>query len=58
VIHAGDDYQADVLGARGAGLEPVLIDPWERRPHADCPRSPALAGEFADFILGGLREPR
>jgi putative hydrolase of the HAD superfamily len=25
-IHVGDDPQADVIGARGAGIEPVLID--------------------------------
>ena len=38
VVHIGDDYRSDVLGARAAGLAPVLIDRAGRYPHADCPR--------------------
>jgi putative hydrolase of the HAD superfamily len=35
-LYVGDNYYADVLGARAAGLEPVLIDPDEIFPEADC----------------------
>lgn len=34
--HVGDHYYADVLGARSAGLEPVLINRTERPIAADC----------------------
>jgi FMN phosphatase YigB (HAD superfamily) len=32
----GDNYFADVVGARRAGLTPVLFDPDEIFPEADC----------------------
>lgn len=35
-IYVGDNYFADVVGARGAGLWPVLIDPESVFPDADC----------------------
>lgn len=37
-VHVGDLYHVDVLGARGAGLDAVLIDEAGLRPDADCPR--------------------
>lgn len=43
VTYVGDDYRLDVLGARAAGLSPVLIDPEERYPSPDCPRFRTLA---------------
>ena len=36
VIYVGDNYYADVLGARGAGLQPVLYDPLGIFPDPDC----------------------
>jgi FMN phosphatase YigB (HAD superfamily) len=33
----GDNYFADVVGARRAGLQPVLYDPRALYPEADCP---------------------
>jgi len=36
--HIGDSYDDDVLGARAAGLRPILVDRDGRHPHADCPR--------------------
>jgi HAD superfamily hydrolase (TIGR01509 family) len=36
-IYVGDNYYADVVGARGAGLRPVLLDPQDIFPDADCP---------------------
>lgn len=35
-LYVGDNYFADVVGARRAGLEPVLIDPEGVFPDADC----------------------
>ena len=36
VIYVGDNYYADVVGARAAGLQPVLYDPLGIFPHSDC----------------------
>ena len=36
-IYVGDNYFADVVGSRRAGLLPVLFDPDEIFPEADCP---------------------
>ena len=38
VLYVGNEYKADVLGARAAGLVPVLIDPRGDYEHADCLR--------------------
>ncbi len=35
-VHVGDHYYADVLGARAAGVYPVLLDRWECSPNPDC----------------------
>jgi FMN phosphatase YigB (HAD superfamily) len=35
-IYVGDNYWADVVGARRAGLMPVLLDPQRLFPEADC----------------------
>jgi len=38
-IHVGDAYEIDVVGARGAGINPVLIDRNDAHIDiADCPR--------------------
>lgn len=36
VIYVGDNYYADVVGARNAGLQPVLYDPLGIFPEPDC----------------------
>jgi HAD superfamily hydrolase (TIGR01549 family) len=36
-LYIGDNYYADVLGARAAGLNPVLVDPFEIYDSPDCP---------------------
>ena len=36
VIYIGDNYYADVVGARRAGLQPVLYDPLGIFPDPDC----------------------
>ena len=35
-VYVGDLYSIDVVGARNAGLIPVLYDPFELNPDADC----------------------
>ena len=35
-VYVGDNYYADVVGARRAGLQPVLYDPNHIFPDADC----------------------
>jgi putative hydrolase of the HAD superfamily len=35
-IYVGDNYYADCLGARNAGINPVLLDPHGLYPDADC----------------------
>lgn len=35
-VYVGDNYYADVVGARRAGLRPVLFDPDHIFPDADC----------------------
>ncbi|MEA2682031.1 MAG: hypothetical protein QOK05_359 [Chloroflexota bacterium] len=42
--HIGDNYWADVLGARAAGLEPVWLDRDGVVPNPDCPRVENLSG--------------
>jgi len=38
-IHVGDQYELDVLGARGVGINTVLIDRYDVAPGVtDCPR--------------------
>ena len=36
VVYVGDNYYADVVGARRAGLRPVLYDPLGIFPDPDC----------------------
>lgn len=36
VVYVGDNYYADVVGARRAGLQPVLYDPLGVFPEPDC----------------------
>lgn len=41
-IHVGDIYEVDVVGARAAGIRPVLLDAAGLYPDADCPRVRSL----------------
>jgi len=38
-LYVGDSIRNDVVGARAAGLEPVLLDPYDDRVDADCRRA-------------------
>jgi putative hydrolase of the HAD superfamily len=42
VIHIGDMYQSDVVGARRAGIRPILLDRYDLQPGADCLRVHSL----------------
>jgi FMN phosphatase YigB (HAD superfamily) len=42
VVYVGNEYLADVVGAREAGLTPVLVDRDDRLPAADCVRVRSL----------------
>jgi len=42
-LHVGDLYEADVVGARGAGMEGVLIDRDGSHSDMDCPRVKSLS---------------
>ena len=42
-VYVGDQYETDVVGARGVGINPVLIDRYDLFPEvSDCPRILAL----------------
>lgn len=51
-VHIGDFYQVDVVGARAAGIRPVLLDQAGLRPDADCTRVRSLT-EFAARVEEG-----
>lgn len=51
-VHVGDHYYADVLGARAAGLHPVLLDRSGRARKTDCPVIRSLS-ELPDLLLSG-----
>lgn len=42
ILYLGNEYRADVMAARAAGLTPVLIDRSSRYKHADCLRFTSL----------------
>jgi len=42
VIHVGDIYPSDVVGARRAGIVPVLLDRYDLQPDVDCLRVHSL----------------
>lgn len=48
-VYVGDNYYADVVGARNAGLMPVLYDPRGIFPDADCTRITSFT-ELADIL--------
>ena len=52
-VHVGDRYDADVVGARRAGIAPILLDREDRRRDADCPRVRDLRG--IEALLEGRR---
>jgi putative hydrolase of the HAD superfamily len=55
VVHVGDVYAIDVVGARAAGVTPVLIDAAGRYADADCPRIRGV--DELPALLAGPEEP-
>lgn len=51
VLHVGDLWAADVVGARGVGLHAVLLDPYDDWDDVDCPRIPDLTA-LAEALAG------
>ena len=49
-VHVGDQYKIDVLGARGLGIAPILIDRADLYPEVnDCPRIHSLT-ELTSYL--------
>lgn len=49
-VHVGDQYKLDVIGARGVGITPILIDRYDLYPEvSDCPRIHGLT-ELTDYL--------
>ncbi len=49
-IHVGDQYKSDVIGARAASIEPLLLDRYDVLSHLDgCVRIRSLS-EIASFL--------
>jgi HAD superfamily hydrolase (TIGR01509 family) len=54
-IHVGDLYEVDVVGARAAGIAPVLLDAADLYPDADCLRVPSLGALVTAIERGELK---
>jgi putative hydrolase of the HAD superfamily len=49
-VYVGDQYDTDVIGARGVGINPILIDRYDLAPEVnDCPRIRSLS-EVVEYI--------
>lgn len=53
-LYVGDIYEVDVVGARAAGLEVLLLDPHRQHAARDVPTAPSIAA-VAEWVL--TREP-
>lgn len=51
-VYIGDLYSVDVLGARGAGIEAILLDPGGVWGDRDCPKAKSLS-EAVELALSG-----
>ena len=49
-VHVGDQYKLDIVGARGVGITPILIDRYDLYSEvSDCPRIHSLT-ELTDYL--------
>lgn len=53
-LYVGDIYEVDVVGARGAGMDVILLDPLGNHTGRDVRTANSLA-EVAELILEGVR---
>jgi HAD superfamily hydrolase (TIGR01509 family) len=58
VVHVGDLYHADVLGARAAGIGAVLLDPFGDWRDVDCECARDLPEIASRFLDPGVRHRR
>ena len=49
VVHIGDSYEADVVGARAVGITPILLDREDKARYQDVIR----IGRLTELIAGG-----
>lgn len=49
-IYVGDNYYADVVGSRRAGIQPILLDPQGIFPDADCPVIHTISDLIGNFL--------
>ena len=56
VLYVGDIYEVDVVGARRAGMDVVLLDPAGNHTGRDVQTAPSIAA-VADLILSLTPEP-
>ena len=52
-VYIGDLYSIDVVGARAAGMDAILLDPAGLWGHVDCPKAKDLL-EAADIVVQQL----
>ncbi len=52
-LHVGDLYAVDVVGARGAGLHALLLDPYGDWRDVDCATAPDVAALAHALLDGG-----
>jgi HAD superfamily hydrolase (TIGR01509 family) len=57
-LHVGDLYDADVVGARAAGVHAVLLDPFDDWSDVDCERAADLGAVAERLRRARRREPR
>lgn len=57
LLYVGDHIGDDIEGARGAGLDAVLIDRGDRQPEAPCPRISSLL-ELESYVQPPIRPAR
>jgi putative hydrolase of the HAD superfamily len=55
-LHVGDQPRSDIVGARGVGMQAVLIDRYHRHHGTDIPTVHTLT-ELADTIVAGMESP-
>jgi putative hydrolase of the HAD superfamily len=56
-VHVGDIYHVDVVGARAAGVRPVLLDPLDLYEDQPCARVRSLS-MLVEHLSAGLSEER